>query len=311
MFKFIQLKDLKMKQFLLFLFLPLICFAQNETIFQGVKLGQTVAEVKSRIEISSAKLNTIEVEDPVFPLSKESEVHLICLECQSTNGLIEEVAFTFADDRLSLIQASGNAVKAITGKRKDSAQVFMKYVVYWEDLLVADLNEDKVWLMTEEAAHPSLYAWDNPYLPSVGGKTPQYVSSAEIPDFIEMGGDLDKLTPLLEEASDFTFTRELGPDDPNAQLQIDCFGIEYAGFPRKFEARFGDGKLNTVWILTAKGEEDRIRKGLTAVYGDPIFTNEAWEVFQNWQVFLRKDKPEVLLLTPELGMFYKKDYFKQ
>ena len=109
----------------------------------------------------------------------------------------------------------------------------------------------------------------------------------------------------------FTFERELGPGDPNAQLQIDCFGIQYAGFPRKFEARFGDNKLNMVWILTGKGEEDRIRQKLIESYGSPIFTNDAWEVFENWQVFLRKDKPEVLLLTPELGEFYKKDHFNQ
>ena len=300
-----------MKKFLLFLLLPLICYSQKEEIFEGVAFGQSVAEVKSSLGSSAGKLYTVEAQDPIFPLSKESEIHLICIECTSTNGLIQEVAFTFADDKLCLVQGSGNAVEAMIGKRIDTAQVFMKYKVHWEDLIVADPVEDKVWLMTNEAAHPNLYAWDNPYLPSVGGKTPQYKTSAAIPDFLEMGGDLEKLKPLLEEASDFTYARELGPGDPNAQLQIDCFGIEYAGFPRKFEARFGDGKLNTVWILTGKGEEDRVRQKLNKTYGAPIFINDAWEVFHNWQVFLRKDKPEVLLLTPELGAFYKKDYFKQ
>jgi len=53
---------------------------------------------------------------------------------------------------------------------------------------------------------------------------------------------------------------DLDDSDPNAQFQIDCFGVEYAGFPRKIEARFGDDRLNTVWILTGSGEEDRLRK---------------------------------------------------
>ena len=99
--------------------------------------------------------------------------------------------------------------------------------------------------------------------------------------------------------------------DPFAQLQIDCFGIEYAGFPRKFEARFGDNKLNVLWILTGKGEEDRIRQELIKHYGKPIFINDDWEIFNDWQIGLRKDKPEVLVMTKEIGMFYKKDYFKQ
>ena len=43
----------------------------------------------------------------------------------------------------------------------------------------------------------------------------------------------------------------------------------------------------------------------------PIFVNDAWEIFDNWKIGLRKDKPEVLVLTQELGLFYKKEYFKQ
>jgi hypothetical protein len=104
---------------------------------------------------------------------------------------------------------------------------------------------------------------------------------------------------------------ELDGNDPNAQLQIDCFGIEYGGFPRKFEARFGDGKLNVLWILTGKGEEDRLRQKLISEYGQVIFKDDNWEVFNDWQVLLRKDKPEVLMLTKELAVFYRRDYFKQ
>ncbi len=295
----------------IFCTIGLFSFSQTDQVFKGVQLGQSVNSTHQILQGKSGEIRKIEVSRPSFPLSEKSEIHLICLECESSNGVIDEVAFTFADDKLSLIQAKGNAVKAITGQRRDTADVFMDYAVYWEDLIVADLSRDKVWILSPEAAHPNLFAWDNPYLPVHGGQEVSYNSSAEVPDFIEMGGDLEKLRPLLENASSFTFTQELGPDDPNAQIQIDCFGIEYAGFPRKFEARFGDGKLNMVWILTGKGEEDRIRQKLISSYGQPIFKNEAWEVYDDWQVLLRKDKPEVLLLTPELGAFYKKDYFKQ
>ena len=288
-----------------------IVYPQREEIFNGVQFGESLETVSQKLSTHSGKLYDKQASIVSFPLAATTEVHLICLDCKTANGIVEEVAFTFADDQLSLIQAKGKAIKTIIEKRRDSAQSFMQYTVFWDELIIADEKEDKVWFLTEESAHPNLYAWDNPYLPSHGGKEVTYATSAAIPDFITMGGPMDQLKPLLEEASSFTFGRELGPDDPNAQYQLDCFGLEFAGFPRKFEARFGDGKLNTVWILTAKGEEDRIRKRLVQEFGSAIYKNEAWEVFNNWEVFLRKDKPEVLLLTPELGAYYKKEYFKQ
>jgi hypothetical protein len=111
--------------------------------------------------------------------------------------------------------------------------------------------------------------------------------------------------------SEFTYIEKLDDSDPNAQLQINCFGVDYLGFPRKIEARFGNKKLNVVWILTAKAEEDRIRQALINQYGKPIFVNDDWEIFNNWQVALRKDKPEVLLMEQNIGLEYKSSYFKQ
>ena len=293
------------------LFSCILLTAQADQLFEGVKLGQPLDSVKTSLQSTDSQLYVVEVENPSFPLSKDREEHLICLECESSNGTIKEVAFSFADDRLTLIQAKGNAYKSIIEKRQDTADVYMNYLVYWDDLIVTDKKADMFWILSKEAAHTNLFAWKNPHLPSQGGKEVVYDSSAAVPQFIKMGGNIADLRTLLANASEFTNERELGPGDPNAQIQIDCFGIQYAGFPRKFEARFGDEKLNMVWILTGKGEEDRIRQKLTAVYGEPIYVNEAWEVFEDWQVFLRKDKPEVLLLTAELGAFYKKDYFKQ
>ena len=285
--------------------------AQADQLFKGIKLGLPLDSVKTKIQSSASQLYIVEVANPSFPLAKDKEEHLICLGCKSSNGSIEEVAFSFADDKLALIQAQGNAFKAVMEKRQDTADVFMNYSAFWDDLIIADKEADMFWILSDEAAHTNLFAWINPYLPSQGGKEIVYESSAAVPEYIQMGGDLNDLRTHLADASLFTYERELGPGDPNAQIQIDCFGIQYAGFPRKFEARFGDNKLNMVWILTGKGEEERIRRKLTEVYGEPIFVNEAWEVFEDWQVFLRKDKPEVLLLTPELGAFYKEDYFKQ
>ncbi len=301
------------RNLLLLLLLGSVCMlsAQKQTVFNGVTLGASIETVKNKLQDSAAELYKVKVAEPSFPLSESKEEHLICIKCKAGNKLIEEVAFTFSDDKLNLVQAYGNVMDAFVGDRTDTADVFMQYQVYWEDLMVLDKEKDKGWIMSPEAAHPNLYAWDNPYLPINGAEEQRYDLSVAVPDFLEMGGSFETLKPALEKASSFTFVRELPPDDPTAQLQMDCFGIEYGGFPRKFEALFGEGKLNMVWILTAKGEEDRLRQLLIAEFGNPIFINESWEAFNGWQVFLRKDKPEILLLTPELGEFYKKDYFGQ
>lgn len=296
---------------LLLCMLTFLCSAQTEDLFHGLSFQESLSSAKAKLEPHAEQIRLVQVAVPSFPLAKDGEAHLICQNYTSQNGTIAEVAFTFADDKLVLVQAYGNAVAALTGKRKDTAQTLMGYGAYWKDLVVTKPDEDKVWMLTPEAAHPNLFTWDNPYLPSNGGKARSYEASGKVPEAIKMGGTLDQLRPRLEQLAHFTYERQLNGDDPNAQLQIDCFGIPYAGFQRKFEARFGDGKLNMVWILTGKGEEDRIRQKLVETYGPALYVDEAWEAFHDWQVLLRKDKPEVLLLTPALGTFYKEDYFKQ
>ncbi|UCD62208.1 MAG: hypothetical protein JSV59_06505 [Flavobacteriaceae bacterium] len=285
--------------------------AQSEVLFNGVELQDSFQSTKAKMEPFAEQLEIFEIENPTFPLSNNLETHMVLSNYKSGNGTISELVFTFADDKLVYIQAYGNAVESITAKRKDTAQTYMNYNFYPNDGIVTKPSEDKVWILSKDAMHPNLFTWDNPYLPSNKELKKTHNPSARIPDFIEMGGNLDQLKPNLERESVFTTSKELDGSDPNAQLQIDCFGVEYAGFPRKFEARFGDGKLNVLWILTGKGEEDRIRQKLINEYGAVIFKDDNWEVFNNWQVMLRKDKPEVLVLTEELAAFYKKDYFKQ
>jgi hypothetical protein len=285
--------------------------AQTEVLFNGVELQESLQSAKAKMEPFAEKMELFEVENPTFPLSKDLEEHLVCSNYKSGYGTISELVFTFADDKLVYIQAYGNAVESITTKRKDTAQTYMNYEFYPEGRIVTKPSEDKVWILSEDAMHPNLFTWDNPYLPSNKKLKKVYSPSARIPDFIKMGGNLDQLKPNLERESNFTNSMELDGSDPNAQFQLDCFGIEYAGFPRKLEARFGDGKLNVLWILTGKGEEDRIRQKLISEYGPVIFKDDNWEVFNNWQVLLRKDKPEVLVLTQDMAAFYKKDYFKQ
>ena len=95
--------------------------------------------------------------------------------------------------------------------------------------------------------------------------------------------------------------------EPSTQAQVNCFGYEYAGFPRKFEAIYGDGILEVVWILTGKGEENRVRQALIEAFGPAENINDQWETFAGFRVSLRKDKPEVLLLSERMVPYYKKE----
>lgn len=296
---------------LVFILTPIICFAQAETVFNNVHFEESLETVQEKVKEISEATRTISIDAPVFPLAKNKEDHLVGTNVKVPGGTIEKVIFTFADNKLTYIESRGKAVKSLIDTRTDTARAYLGYQVYFSDRVFAHVEKDAVWILTEAATHPNLFTWENPYLTSENSDPVSYKSSGKIPDFIEMGGNIDELAPNFEVESTLMNREDLDGSDPNAQIQINCFGIEYAGFPRKMEARFGDNKLNVVWILTGKGEEERIRQKLIANYGVPIFKNDDWEIYNDWQIGHRLDKPEVLLLTKELGQYYKKEYFKQ
>ncbi len=305
------MKRYKKRILLLFSLLPIINFGQSESVFNGISLNESLETVEQKLSGISEALHRISVKDFSFPLARTKEEHLVCSKVNTEYGVIDRIVFTFADDKLSYIEARGNTSKVFKSHRKDTARTYLDYEVYVKDKLFLNKKKDIARIMTEEAMHVNLFTWKNPYLHPNYKNDKKVGHSGKIPVFLKMGESINELKPLLEVNSEFTKIETLDGSDPNAQLQINCFGVEYLGFPRKIEARFGDDKLNVVWILTAKGEEDRIRKALIDQYGEPIFVNDAWDIFHNWQVGLRKDKPEVLLMTKEIGLHYKTNYFKQ
>lgn len=303
--------DLKKFFILGIAFIPFLAFSQAEHIFNEIRFYQPLATVQEKLEEISQSTDLIVPNEISFPLAKMTEAHLVVSNIKTQNGTITKAVFTFSDDQLTNIEAQGNAVKVLMESEQDSLGTYMDYLVDFKKGVLGKVKSDQVWILSEEALHINLFTWDNPYLTAIQGSAPKYNSSAKIPDFLQMGADLEMLRPLLEANSDLVYEEKLDGSDPYAQLQLNCFGVPYAGFPRKVEARFGDNRLNMVWILTGKGDEDRLREQLIKYYGEPVFKNEAWEIFKDWTIGLRKDKPEVLIMTKELGQFYKKEYFKQ
>lgn len=300
-----------MRLAIMLLLTPTLFYGQAEVLFNGIELNESLATVTEKVSEISKSVQTITVNKPTFPLAKTEEEHLICSQITTNNGMIGKAVFTFADDKLVYIEARGNVQQVFASKRVDTARVYLSYDVYVADKLFLDKEKDVAKIMTQEATHPNLFVWENPYLNNNYKAEINPTDSNGIPIFLKMGASINELKPLLEANSHFTNREVLDGSDPNAQFQINCFGVDYLGFPRKVEARFGDNKLNVVWILTGKGEEDRIREALVTQFGDPIFVTDDWEIFNNWQVGLRKDKPEVMLVEQKIGLEYKKSYFKQ
>lgn len=294
----------------LYVMLPALFFAQAENQFNGVNLIESLETVQGKLNEIVASSKVINVDQPVFPLARVKEQHLICSNIKTESGTIEKAVFTFSDDQLTYIEARGNVEKSLVTGIQDTANHYMDYDIYSKQKLFVNTKKDIAWIMTNDAMHPNLFVWENPYL-HTDKKIEALPNTGILPSFLKMGATFDELQASIEANSNFTIKEELDGSDPNAQYQINCFGVNYLGFPRKVEARFGADKLNVVWILTAKGEEDRIRQALIKQFGPPVFTDKDWEIYNNWQVGLRKDKPEVLLMELQLGLVYKKEFFKQ
>ncbi|WP_224491361.1 hypothetical protein [Robertkochia flava] len=300
----------KIKFLLALVLLPLGICAQEIPVFDDLQLNDSVSGCKKILEGIAASVEMITPETVRFPLAEHREDHLVCKQLNTSYGMLESAVFTFGDNRLKYVEIRGNVEEVFMSSRKDTASYYMDYAVYPDAGLFVNTKEEVAWILTPEAIHLNLFTWNNPCLKDSPQEIEE-VGNTGIPEFLTMGAPYEDLRSGMEAHSDFTVREELDGSDPNAQFQVNCFGVDYLGFPRKVEARFGDNKLNVVWILTGKQEEERVRKALQEQFGDPVYVSEAWEIYNNWQVGLRKDKPEVLLMEQEIGLAYKKSYFGQ
>ena len=278
-------------------------------VFLGVAFGDNVAEVLGKLDGAYDELERIDVPTPYLPLARKTQTHLIALEVPTAG--VREVAFVFGDDRLVLVEARGGAIEGLLFALEDEEPYLISGYRAWPSVgVVANEERDAVWLLGPEALHTNLFLWENPDLPSVERLKGPYVLSAKRPALLAFGESLETLNPRIEKAADFWSQDAIRPPwlptQPKVQLQMNCFGVVFAGFPRKIEAVFGDDRLQLAWILTGKQEEDRLRRQLIRAFGKPHFVSKQWEVFDGWRVALRKDKPEVLMIADELVPEYQK-----
>ena len=292
--------------------LPAVANTSKVIGIDTLELGQHRADVINVLERLCDRIDPVSATPVQFPLAAEKEEHIRCFGLNADNGVIEKSVFLMADDTLAMIELRGGAVDAFLNSRNESPMPYLHFSILDQGRLFADTAEDAVWLLSADSLHPNLFTWSNPFLESVDSNGPQYEQSARLPGFLAFGASLDVLRPQFEvhcptmnvEVSDTPWL----PNQPSTQTQVNCFGLEYAGFPRKIEAVFGDGQLKLMWILTAKPEEGRVRKALIEEFNQPEMTNDKWEVFDDGQIALRKDKPEILAISQDLVPHYIEDF---
>jgi hypothetical protein len=281
--------------------------------FHGVDFGNSVDAVTARLSEHCSELVRVDLPVPTNPLAREKQTHLVCRDLATSDGFtIDEVAFTFGDDALGLVEARGGACVALLGSLEEEPFELLDYLAFLRASLVVDEADDAAWILGAEALHAHLFLRSNPDLPSAPERSAPFERSAARPKAFEFGLSIDELRKVMTAASVPTDVQKIDAPwlatKPRSQVQVNCYGVEYAGFARKVEAVFGDGTLQLLWILTATGEEDRVRQALVRAYGPPEFVSKEVEAFDGWRVALRKDKPEVLMIADELVPHYRAQF---
>lgn len=278
--------------------------------FHGVEFGQGVGEVTQRLATHATLQAPVETPARI-PVARRTQTHLIARSLELAGGhRIDAASFIFADGSLAAILLSGGATATLAAAVPDEGQALGAWIAHPSLGTIIAPEQDRAWILSPEALHPHLFLWFDPHLPGVEPVTTS--ASAATPDAFRFGARYDELAAQLHALAPAarldTIAEPWLPTAPRVQTQLNLYGFDYAGFPRKAEVVFGDGRLQLVWILTGAAEEDRVRRALVAAHGEPEFVSGEFEAFAGWTVALRKDKPEVLLLADELAPVFRERF---
>jgi len=282
----------------------------NIEIGDDIQLGDSLDTLQSKLDNYCDSLHVISVIQPQFPLAETSEDHLICNFYTKGNVTFGKAAFTVADNQLvhmEAVEVDVDATRSQLGRSFGEVSGIEIYGLGTHWLNVA--QESLIWV-NAEGRHLNLFASHNHFLDDE--EFSYGVADISIPSIVKFSRSLSDHRTQLEEVC---APARIEPEDeiwlPNApavQIQANCYNYQFAGFERKLELVYGDDKLEVVWILTAKPEEQRIRKLLVELWGPPEIDNDVWTVFNEGKIALRKDVPEILLLSDEILPYFE-EYF--
>lgn len=276
------------------------------TIGEGVALGDDLATLQSKLGDACESLSLVTVSPPRFPLAARREQHLICTHYAQQEITFENSVFTLADDRFVRMEAVGVSVPEILAALGEPEASYLGIDIFQAALFwLAEAQSNFIWL-DPEGLHPNLFAWRHPLLS--GDAYPGLAQDTTLPRLDAFERTLEQqLSQLQASCSPLELVRIEDiwlRNQPAEQRQANCYNFPYAGFERKIEFVYGDGKLEVVWILTAKAEEQRVRELLIAEWGASTINNAVWEVFDGGRIALRKDTTELLILSEEMQPLY-------
>jgi len=271
--------------------------------------GASLDDVRASIVPFADHVEVVPVSPPRHPLASEDETYLVCRGLRTGSGeVVASAVYTFCDGALVVAEIETAGLADRTPTEGEQVIAFPPFVVDLATFTVTHLEQDRAWILSPDAAHAHAFLWSSPDGLRARGVDGDAHAMA-LPASLPLGASIDDVAPLLDAACVATMRRDIADvwlaTEPEKQVQIDAYGLSYAGLPRKVEAVFGDGRLELVWILTGRGEEDRLRRKLTAAFGDPVYVDDDIEAFDGWKVALRKDKPEVLFLSERLIPHYR------
>lgn len=278
----------------------------NIEIGEEVALGESLSTLLRKVDDYCESVSLITVDTPRFPLSAFSEEHLICHGYEKEGVVAEKLAFTASDGRLvhmEAVQIDTEAARAELGRSLGNYSGFeiFGFGTHW----LNESSKSLVWI-TPEGRHLNLFVWHNPFLDNE--KYSYRENGVDIPQVVDFNRSLSEHeTELRELCKPVQIENEDEiwlPNAPSSQVQANCYNYMYAGFERKLELVYGDNKLEVIWVLTAKPEEQRLRELLVESWGEPFVENDIWEVFAEGKISLRKDTPELLMLSDEMIPLY-------
>jgi len=277
-------------------------FANSNSVL-GVEIGDDKVQVQQALQAKCNSLTIKSAHQVSFPLAKQSELHVVC-EAVKSGG---KAAVILADDKVVHVYATGLANSEITQVEGENKQ-YLDYQISSDHTLWRNAKTDSVTLLSHKGLHPNLFVWENFYLNVDREEIKPVTLNEGLPTFLRYGASIEELKSELESQCHPMQVQESNPwlpNKPKQQTQVNCFNVNYLGFPRKMELVFGDDKLELVWILSAEEEEKRIRDQLVGHFGLASSINDKWETFNGGKVYLRKDKPEVLAVSDALVKHYR------
>jgi hypothetical protein len=284
-----------------------VAFAQSTPI-HGIEFGVSEVGARTHINAACAEVTRITIDDTRFPLASTNEVHLRCRGLTLADGRSAgDAMFTFADDLLVMIETRDEPTALIPDT--DPVAKIAGFEAYMPQMILINRETGRAWMLATLELVSTAFSWNNP---AWGNDHPAAPSGAySMPAEIVFGAALADIERNVKDICDIIQVDNIETiwldTRPAKQQQLNCYGIDIGGYPRKLEFVFGDGVLEQMWILFGSGDIERLRFALTTKYGPPIHVDDTYEAFDGWRIAIRKDVPEILMGSDRLAEIWRRD----